>query len=144
MKANSTVLLAIATTLVVFAGSGCKKGTLFPQLWTFPEGKSHSVQPVATPFYTIEYKNSHYVQPPVPTNGGGGHVIEVPLQAPFPIKSVKMYYCDGPSCNYTHECPNGTICPEKYKYPVEINGTTAKWHAWSNSGENCALFFSIE
>jgi hypothetical protein len=117
--------------------------TTLPQLWVFPSGVHHAAKPLISPIYDVEYKNSHYVLPPVPT-AGGGHVIEIPLQAPGTIDRVTMYHKEGPGCDWTYQCPDGTQCPDPYRNPVVMSGNTAKYHTWSNSGENCALFFQIE
>ncbi len=113
-----------------------------PHLWVFPNGVHHAETARPNPVYDVEYKNNHYVLPPVPA--GDGHIIEIPLHAPGLIKKVTMYHKEGPGCNWTYECPDGTKCPDPYRNTVDHLGTTAQYHARSNSGENCALFFQID
>jgi hypothetical protein len=93
----------------------------------------------------IEYKNHWYVQPAVPA-GDGGHMIRIPFSAPGVITDVKVTKMEGKGCGWTHECPDGAKCPYPYKNPVDYNqprDAHAYWNAWSNSGEDCAIFFSV-
>jgi hypothetical protein len=90
----------------------------------------------------IEYKNDWYLQPPVGA-GDGGNMIRVAITAPATITNVTLASKTGTGEAWTHECPDGGYCPSPYRNPVDYAGTTAYWNGWSNSGENCALFFDV-
>lgn len=87
-------------------------------------------------------KNDSYQQPPTPA-GDGGHLLRVDLDAPGQISSVK-FSCEGKSCGWVHECPDGGACGGSYPNAVEYRGTKATWFGWSNSGDNCVLIFTID
>ena len=102
-----------------------------------------------SPMKFIEYKNSHYMQPPVPA-GDGGHMIRIPLTVPGTVDSARVTAVRGPGCGWTHQCPDGAKCPEPYRHPFDgipnetpPAGPTVTWNAWSNSGENCAIYFDV-
>lgn len=105
-------------------------------------GQSKS-KAVSSPMKFIEYKNSHYLQPPVGA-GDHGHMIRIPLTVPGAVKSARLTGGQGKGCGWTHECPDGAACPEPYRHPFDISGNTATWNGWSNSGENCVLYFDVE
>lgn len=93
--------------------------------------------PRLSPIEAIEYKNSHYIYPSVAACTG--HMIRIPFQAPGKITKVELFRQEGRGCGWTWQCPDGTCCPEPYRYPVAYSGDRAWWQGWSNSGENCAL-----
>lgn len=95
-----------------------------------------------SPMQFIEYKNSHYIQPPVPA-GDGGDMVRIPLTVPGTVDSAEVYHTEGPGCGWTYQCPDGAKCPEPYRHPFDTSGPTANWNAWSNSGQNCAIFFNV-
>jgi hypothetical protein len=97
---------------------------------------------VPNPIEYVEYKNSHYIQPPVPA-GDGGAQVRVGFSAPGEITKVTLLRVEGKGCAWTHECPDGAQCVEPYRHPVDYYGATAAWNGWSNSGANCALFFHV-
>jgi len=99
--------------------------------------------PVPSPMEFIEYKNSHYVQPPMPA-GDNGHMIRIPLAVPGTATSARVTKMEGSGCGWTHECPDGASCPEPYRHPFDYSGNTATWNAWSNSGANCAIYFNVD
>ena len=92
----------------------------------------------------IEYKSKWYVDPKVVAgdNGSGG-IIRVELKAATKITSVQLIKKEGTGSRWTHECPDGGYCPELYRNPVELHGLTAYWNGWSNSGEECVLYFRV-
>ena len=74
-------------------------------------------------------KNDHYTQPPLAA-GDHGHELAVRLAAPGPITNV-VFRPDGVASGWTHETA------------IRINGTTAEWIGWSNSGDAAKLIFTI-
>ena len=106
------------------------------------EEKPEATRAPPSPLHLIEYKNDHYLQPPIPA-GDGGHMIRIPLQAPGHITRATVTRKEGPGCAWTYECPDGAQCPSPYRYPFHYEGTRAWWQAWSNSGDNCAVHFAV-
>ena len=106
--------------------------------------KDEITGPSPSPLLIIEYKNTHYILPPVPA-GDAGHMLEIQMRAPGTITKVTWSKPEstGPGCRWVYECPDQASCPEPYRYPVVYAGNTAYWHGWSNSGENCALYFRV-
>lgn len=140
-----TVQLVLSAAAIVAISTGCSVVSADPAKPANGTANLHAnLKPSAAgPHRVIEYKNSHYVDPRVAT-AENGSIIEVSIDAPFTVSSAQMYHKEGLGCGWTHECPNGTFCPEPYKDPWVFNGKNAKWRGWSNSGENCALYFSLE
>lgn len=69
--------------------------------------------------------------------GDNGHLLQVTLEAPGPIREV-AFRCQGHACGWVYQCPDR--CP----YPrVELNGNRAVWRAWSNSADDAVFTFSV-
>lgn len=107
--------------------------------------RTEGAKPSGAPLNTTTVnrnKNDSYQQPPTPA-GDGGHLLRVDLDAPGTISSVK-FSCEGKSCGWVHECPDGGACGGSYPNAVEYRGNKATWFGWSNSGDNCVLIFTID
>jgi hypothetical protein len=87
-------------------------------------------------------KKNAYVNPPLKA-GDNGHMLHVKLTAPGKITSVD-YKCEGEACGYVHECPDSGNCSgEDAVDRVKLNGKSADWYAWSNSGAPAVFHFTI-
>lgn len=143
---NRKFTLAIASLLIFAVGIVVQGNTQStpPKDEKQPKGLgTKKAGAAASPMQFIEYKNSHYMQPPVGA-GDGGHMIRIPLTVPVgTVDRAEVYHVEGGGCGWTHQCPDGAACPDPYRHPFDITGSTATWNAWSNSGQNCAVFFNV-
>lgn len=87
-------------------------------------------------------KNDSYIFPHVPA-GDNGYMLRVRLAAPGKIVSVS-YGCEGRSCGWVYQCPDGGKCGGGYPSTyVRESDSVWSWYAWSNSGDNCVLIFQV-
>ena len=88
------------------------------------------------PEITLHFsKNNIYIIPPVVL--GDGHMLQAILHAPGRITQLQdfggpHFRCEGLGCGYTHEVKIQPLTPE-----------TWAWIGWSNSGQNCELYFTV-
>lgn len=135
----TSLLLSIAVGMAV---QGVTQTT--PQKQKQPAGLGGTKEKaVASPMTFIEYKNSYYTDPRIPA-GDGGFMVRIPLTVPGTIDKAQVTKVEGPGCGWTHECPDGTECPATYRNPYDGIGTNrVYWNGWSNSGQDCAIYFDV-
>jgi hypothetical protein len=70
--------------------------------------------------------------------GDGGTCFWIDMDAPGNITGVD-YNCEGKICGWVHPCPDGGKC-HGHVYEFEISGQTARFWAWTNSGDTDAVY----